>query len=305
MNTEGSRNSLFGPVLLIGLGILFLLSNFGLLTIDIWDILLRFWPVLLIIMGLDVLLGRRSGIGGLLALLLIAVLIFGSFGWFDSVALNADSGEAQTIRQELAGAQRAEINIAAGVSQLVIDTNPATEQLIEGSVVPHSNENIISSFSQEDNTATYTLKSEGLRFTLPSWGRRNRGLWDLRLSQSVPIQLKVSTGVGEAELNLERVQLSSLDVDSGVGQTTITLPGRGDFQAEINGGVGEVIVLIPDSLAARIRASAGIGSVNVEGDFTRDGKTYLSPNYESAENKVDLNVDGGVGAITIRQIEKR
>jgi hypothetical protein len=305
MNSERSRNSLFGPILLIGLGILFLLSNFGLMNLDIGDLISRFWPVLLIVIGLDILLGRRNGVGGLLALLLIGALILASFGWFESAPISADSAEAQIIRQELAGAERAEINISAGVSQLLVNGSPLTEQLIEGTVAPHRAERIESSFEQKAGVAHYSLKSEGLRFTLPSWGRRNRGLWDLRLTQDIPLALKVSTGVGEAELNLEQVQLTDLEVESGVGRTTLTLPGRGDFQAEISGGVGEVIVLIPDTLAARIRASAGIGSVNVEGDFGRDDETYLSPNYENAEHKVDLKVDGGIGAITIRQIAKR
>jgi hypothetical protein len=305
MNSERSRNSLFGPILLIGLGILFLLSNFGLLNLDIGDLISRFWPVLLIVIGLDILLGRRNGVGGLLALLLIGALIFASFGWLENRSLSADSAAAQTIQQELEGAERAEIHIAAGVSQLLINGGSSTEQLIEGTVAPHRSERIESSFAQDAGVARYTIKSEGLGFALPSWGRRNRGLWDLRLTQRIPLALKVSTGVGQAELNLEQLQLTDLEVDSGVGQTTITLPGRGDFAAEVSGGVGEVIVLIPDSLAARIRASAGIGSVNVEGDFTRDDKTYLSPNYASAEHKVDLKVDGGIGAITIRQISKR
>jgi hypothetical protein len=77
MEPVKSRNSLFGPVLLIGLGILFLFSNLGVLDLDFWSILFRFWPVLLIAVGLDILLGRRSGVGALLALLLLALVILG------------------------------------------------------------------------------------------------------------------------------------------------------------------------------------------------------------------------------------
>jgi hypothetical protein len=64
-------------------------------------------------------------------------------------------------------------------------------------------------------------------------------------------------------------------------------------------------VLIPDTLAAQIAANAGIGSVRVEGDFIQRNGTYTSPTFEKATDRVTLTVDGGVGAITIRQVSKR
>ncbi|RIK28496.1 MAG: cell wall-active antibiotics response protein, partial [Chloroflexi bacterium] len=67
METRKNRSSLFGPILLIGLGILLLLSNLGVLTVNVWQMLFRFWPVILIAVGLDILFGRRSGIGAIIA----------------------------------------------------------------------------------------------------------------------------------------------------------------------------------------------------------------------------------------------
>jgi len=45
---------IFGLILLI-LGILFLLSNFG-YRIDVWDVIKKYWPVLLILLGLKYLI---------------------------------------------------------------------------------------------------------------------------------------------------------------------------------------------------------------------------------------------------------
>jgi len=53
------RGSLVGPIILIGLGIVFLLNNLGLLSWSVWEVILRLWPILLIAIGLDILLGRR------------------------------------------------------------------------------------------------------------------------------------------------------------------------------------------------------------------------------------------------------
>jgi hypothetical protein len=47
-----------GAIFLIGIGIIFLLNNFGLLPINVWQILFRLWPVFLILAGVRILAGK-------------------------------------------------------------------------------------------------------------------------------------------------------------------------------------------------------------------------------------------------------
>jgi hypothetical protein len=303
METTRRPNSLFGPILLIGLGVLLLLSNMGVLTVDVWQLIFRFWPVLLIAAGLDILFGRRSGVGAIIAVVVLVVVIGGSLPWAGGVV--AGSTEVRSIQQELAGAERADIGIAAGVSSLTVRSTPDRTLLASGTIRPLRNERIDESFRQQGDRAIYTLQSEGPTLSLPVWNWQNQGRWDLQLTSAVPLDLEISTGVGEATLNLEQLQLSALQINSGVGQTEVTLPSRGNFQGEISGGVGQLTVLVPDTLAVRITATAGLGSVDVQGDFTRDGSVYTSPGYDRADGRVQLNVSGGVGSVTIRQVEKR
>jgi hypothetical protein len=297
------RNSLFGPIVLIGVGVLLLLSNFGLLNLDIWQLLSRFWPVILIAVGLDLLLGRRSGVGAMIAVVLLILVVVGSLPWFNNVV--AGPVETRTISQELQGARQGEVTIAASVGELRLTALPSGDQLIEGTVVPVRNTRVVESFRLNGQTAIYALQSEGSGVSLPFWNWGRQGRWDLRLTDRIPVALVVSTGVGRAEVDLTRLQVQSLQINSGVGQTEVTLPAQGEFRGEISGGVGEVIVLVPDTLAVRIEADTGLGGVNVTGDFTRSGDTYTSPNYAEADERVELSVSGGVGAVTIRQVEKR
>lgn len=69
--------SFFWPVIIMGVGVIWLLVNLGILpSTNLW-ILLRLWPVLIILAGLDVLFARRlSFLGALLALLLLGGVIF-------------------------------------------------------------------------------------------------------------------------------------------------------------------------------------------------------------------------------------
>lgn len=90
-------------------------------------------------------------------------------------------------------------------------------------------------------------------------------------------------------------------MNTGIGQATLTLPGQGRLRAEVNGGIGETIIFIPVGMAARIKVDTGLGGIQVTGNYQRQGDVYLSPGYDTAENRVDLDVDGGMGKITIQE----
>ncbi len=302
---EKNRSSLFGPIILIGLGILLLLSNFGIINLNIWDLAFRFWPLFLVAAGLDLLLGRRTNSGALIGLVVIGGLVVGAIwlGYFRN-----DTGEAastQTVRQALEEATRAEIEIESSISKLQINPGAASDQLIEGTVTLHNNEELETDFAVLADTARYTLKSKSRTFIFPNFGGSDDGLWDLRLNGEAPIALSIDTGIGSSDLDLEMLQLTALEVNAGIGAVEITLPDSGDFEATIEGGVGEIVVLIPDTMAARITANAGIGNVQVEGNYINNGEEYRSPDFDSATDRVILEVDGGVGSITIRQVSKR
>ena len=74
------HRSIVGPVILIGLGALFLAQNTGLVSGTTWLNIWRFWPVLLILAGVEMVLGR-AGWGGALATGLIAVVALGLVGF--------------------------------------------------------------------------------------------------------------------------------------------------------------------------------------------------------------------------------
>ena len=57
MKTNNERKGMFGGIIFITIGIIFLLNNFNLLPWSVWSILWRFWPLFLILGGLEMILG--------------------------------------------------------------------------------------------------------------------------------------------------------------------------------------------------------------------------------------------------------
>lgn len=297
------KGGLVGPTILICLGLIILLGNLGVIGWSVWDVLFRIWPVLLIAIGLDLIIGRRS-LPGSVAVVVVTLAIVGAAIWFlparHERPFRGEFLTSETISQPLGEAESAEIELRAGVAELRLGTAQDKTLLVEGSLDLRNRERVVRDYELKDKKAYYTLRSRGWRAFGP-WGRWGAGDWDLRLNPEIPMILRVDTGVGESALDLSGLNLTELRINTGVGRTRVTLPGQGRYSAEINGGVGEIEVTIPMGMGYRIRIKKGIADVNLPDDLERQGDLYLSPGYEQAENRVDLEVRGGIGEIDVNQ----
>ena len=301
------RGGFAWPLILIALGVIFLLNNMGILSWSVWDVIWRLWPVLLIAIGLDILFGRRSAIGSLIALVLVIAVIAGAV-WLAAVATPMVTGQLFTGRtlttdrvvQELAGATSADVRIAFGAGSLRIGALKDSGNLIEGTVATGRGERILRDFQLNGGVAHFELRNEGMSFGPFGWRHGDR-TWGLDLSSSVPMALNVSTGVGQSTLDLSSLKVTDLRVSSGVGQTEVWLPAQGRVTARVSGGVGQLIVTIPEGMAATIHGSAGLGGLSVASRFARQGGgDYVSANYTTADDRVDLDISGGVGEVVVR-----
>ncbi len=299
MNEQKRRSGLIGPTILIGLGIVFLLNNMGVLDWNVWEVIFRLWPVLLIAAGLDFLIGRRSIWGSLLALVLTLAVFAGALWLFGAGIGVGQALATEEVRQDLGGATQARVAIKPGVGTLRVHALTESANLVEGLIRLGEGEGVTRDFSVEDETATFTLQSEGASVPfVGGWG--DERTWDLGFNPDVSLRLEISLGVGESDVDLTGLTVSDLDVSLGIGQTTIILPDEGDFQAKIDGAIGQTIVVIPAGLAACIRVDTGLAGSQLPGNYQRQDDVYTSPGYGSAENRVDLEVSQAIGNVTIR-----
>ena len=301
------RGSLIGPVILIGLGIVFLLNNLSILSWSVWEVIFRLWPVLLVAAGLDLLLGRRSIWGSLLALVLTVAIVAGVLWLFRSGVIPGREAAAEEVSQALGGATQARVVLAPAVGSLRVESLAESEDLVAGVIRPVSGERVNRDFTVEGQMATFTLQSEGSfgPFTpfFGSWGGGPG--WDLGLNPGAPLELEVSMGVGESDLDLEGLQVDDLNVSMGVGQTTVVLPDEGRFQAKIEGAIGQTVVVIPAGMEARVQVDTGLAGSRLPAGYRQQDDVYTSPGYAGAENRVDLEVSQAIGNVSIRRSEER
>jgi hypothetical protein len=302
------RGGFVWPVLLIGAGIVFLLNNLGLVGWNVWQTLLQLWPVVLIAVGLDILVGRRFPLGSaLLAVVLVVVLALAVQGAIPSTvtasAMSVDHTE--TISEDLKGNKAASVEIGFGAGELNVDAlAEGSGQLITGSADLSRNEQLNKSYSGSNGAAHFALVSHSSWSVGPEVFGDYQKSWNLSLNRDIPLDLQVSSGAGKANLDLTGLNVRQLDLKGGVGQVTVKLPMHGQYPVSVDGGVGQIVIVIPQGLAARVQTKSGLGGVSTQGAFRQNGNTYTTGDYGTAENRADIQVKNGVGAIVLKSLSE-
>jgi hypothetical protein len=137
----------------------------------------------------------------------------------------------------------------------------------------------------------------------PDFGRSSTPRIDLNLSPTVPITtLSVKSGATNARLDLSALRVSDLDVSVGAASTWIRLPqAAGTMTVRISGGASTITLEIPQGVAAQIRHRGGLNTVSVDQSrFPSAGEgLYRSPEYDTVQDKVDVNLETGVTTIQV------
>jgi len=291
--------SVLWPLLLIAIGVLFLLDSLGTIDLNFWE-LWRFWPALLILIGLDLLLGRRSRLGNLIVVVLTLVVIGVCVGLLVRTPGQVTGGvDVDRIAEALEGAERASLRVESAAGKLTISKLDDSSSLIEGTLDLASSHRPSWKVDRKSDQVSMRLAyDEGTSFSI-GWGRSDT--WDLRLSPAVVWELTANVAAGEGQLDLTGLDLDSLSVELGAGKYVVTLPEKVGGKVSIKGGAGSLILEIPETLAARVSVQRGLASVSMPDRFQEKDGVYVTRDWQTSSNRVEVEINLGVGGLTVRE----
>jgi len=292
--------SLVGPIILIGFGVLVLLSNLGMLQWSVWDAILKLWPLLLVAAGLVLLIGRRSAIGNLLVGLLLVAMLVGGVWWISGEQGAGMELTGTNVSQPLEGARSAEVEVQVGAALLRVSGGAPAGKLLEGVAATDKGVQPVTSSRVENDIQKFSLRAQAEGASVTPWSGR-RGC-DVRLTDQVPMALRLKLGAGDTVADLRGLQVTEVSSDVGAGRTVLTLPAGAALKAQVNLAVGEVIVRVPKGSAVRVTLRTAVGLSRLPNGATSFGQaSYTSPGYESAAGRVDLEVTVAVGMVTVEE----
>jgi N-terminal domain of toast_rack, DUF2154/Domain of unknown function (DUF5668) len=303
------RVSLVGPIILISIGALFLLHNWR-PDFEPWPVLLTYWPLILIFIGLGKIWDHMqrsrnpnapsSSIGSTIAILacvfvLIALIWHGRsysrrFSW-DSRTRHV----TRVVEPQKAKSATARLNMGSG--QLTI--NGGAADLVDADFdFGRSFDDPRVDYSVSDGVGHLTIEQGG---NSVHFGNA-RNDWNLRFSKDIPLDLRVDLGAGQGNLHFRDVPLTNLDLNMGAGQVDVDLTGdrTADMNVDIEGGVGQANIRLPKNVGVVAHASGGIGSIDVRG-LKHDGDTYTNDVVGKTKATIHLKVEGGIGQIVLTE----
>lgn len=316
--------SITWAIILISAGAVFLLNNFGYLPWGAWSTLWRFWPIFLIIWGLQAIFGRSrlmNSIISFIAILIVALIFLlvvagnnSSFDqwlrdrihWWPDSSWMSSRGELKetqlTYKQsDYQNVTKRTVGFDLGALEAIITDNDSTNFL-----------QLDASYYEQTGQPTVTVKQDGeqLKFDITAtkpgsvgWmGISDALRYRLSLGQpTLPTDLNLKLGAGRAELDLAKLKLGQVIMAVGAGRADVKLSSDSlpTDSTAIDVGAGRADIEVPKGTGLKISYDIGVGRATVDGEELKGKSSFQSSNYDTATFKLNLSVKVGVGSVRI------
>lgn len=332
-----SRGIVWGGLLVI-LGTFWLLRNMDLIHIQ-WGEILPYWPVLLILAGVILLITRRSnGISGGAVGLLITLAVFGgivnktdekfnrdnnwNFDWEDNDHNDRNEEDEEDVDtdqgylEERGGKdgkaingsyqyemedfiEKATFNLEGGAGSFEVEGN--TAKLYEAST-RSSFVGFVSntSVNKLTNSATINLKMEEGNVKIKNGKISNEA--KIHLNEKPIWTIDLGIGAGKGDFDFSNYKVEKLKVSTGVADMEIKL---GDnipaSHVDIEAGVASITLEIPNETGCEMHMEGAMNSKHFDGMERVSDGLYRSANYDQAKNKITVKYEGGLTSFKIRR----
>lgn len=303
MSSGRKERTVVAPVwgiFLTFLGVILLLQTLNVLPWELWQTLWQFWPVLIIIIGVGILLRHWNA---WLVSLLVILLLGASLGtaiW----QYSANPGIAVTTKNYLVpldSLQSANVRVNFAAGTLNIGSLPVgAANLVDAEYEVRNGEpSMKTSFTSLDGQGSVGLDTS--RMTPAFW---NKGgvIWKANFARGVPLTLDIKADATSTHVDLSGLKVTGFRLDADVGNCQVIMPSSGGATAAfIKTDVSNIEVIIPAGVAARVRVTKDLSALDIDQTrFPKKGDVYVSPDYDAAQNRVDLEIDSDVGRVAVK-----
>lgn len=263
------RTNLLWGMLSVVIAVIILLRQFDVVPDGLYDLFVRAWPALLVIVGLSALLRSRIPFANIAAVVLSLVLV-------GVLALTSYSTRATEERtdQQLPIAQPVspdmtllEISLETLATEIEIESGERAEGLT-GVFVGSTESQITVEYAENttDSRASFIVR-EVRPNQFPVLEAVGRGRLRLQIPAEIPVALVLAGADGSITLNLSDLALERLTVLAEAGNVVLTLPdytplspNAGEIPNEIRAPAGDIALFTPQDLPVRFELQRGPGS---------------------------------------------
>ena len=308
-----SGRAFWGTLFLI-IGVLGLLNNFFSLSID-WDTAWKFWPLLLVLVGVTMFMknSRNKWIIVAVVGLTAGIVIFSSVqkgcsavdtivegdigDWVDDDSSDYTRSTQDFVAEADSAIERAAFNFESGAGEFRI--TESTARLFEASTETSIG---VYKLANSDRDGVHVIDF-GPEDTHISWhGKKHRNYVAMRLNPTPLWDVRFDIGAAKAELDLRQLRIAKLDIDAGAASMNVRLGDRADTtRINIDTGASSIRITVPAMSDCEVRTESALSSKHLDDlQKVRDG-LYRSANFGSGAKVVLIDIESGLSSITVEK----
>lgn len=300
-------------IVLLFLGGILLLQNFNVINFE-WSVIWRFWPVILILIGANMLFSNSSSVAGGVVSVLITVVVLGFIGYKginqaevdrdnwtfeDEIDRTEEDTKAATFFSEpyITGTRSAILNIEGGATSYIL--RDTASELFTANVKKNYGKYAVFKFST-DSTETVDFKMTG------------EANWDMKKSASNQVimtlnpqpvwDINLETGAGKSNFDLTKFKIRKIKLEGGVAKFDIKLGNLNKTTVvEVESGVSKINIAIPESAGCEIKTDSGLSSLDFKGFTKLSDNAYQTPNFNAAQQKITIHLEGGLSKFKVER----
>lgn len=314
-----NKEKVIWGIILFGVGLILLLNNLDVIDFH-WRAVFRMWPLIIIVVGINLLLSR-SALGKTISVLVtVACIAFLAFigissdrasGWgFKTgnwdVNIRSNDNRGRVVKNVMTHeyedqVKRAKLNIRGGAVEYDIDSPDAnhlfwteTESVIGGHEL-NANQT-----SDTSITLSFMMKE---RLEKENWNFRNdKNEAKIKLHPDPIWTIDMQMGAGSADFDLREYKIARLEMNCGAASVEVKLGapvGHSEVRADI--GAASLEIEVPESAACRIVTSSALSSKDFKGFTKQSDGSYVTPGYNEQGDRYTLHLKGGVSSFTVKR----
>ena len=125
--------------------------------------------------------------------------------------------------------------------------------------------------------------------------------FQLSLNENPTYSLNASIGASKSYFNLIPFKVKNLVLETGAADTKIKLGDKSEMvYVNVEMGAAALVIYIPKSSGCKVSGDMVLMSKDLKG-FENSNSVYYTENYESASNKIIMEIQGGVSSFEVKR----
>lgn len=297
----------FWGMFFISLGALVLIGNLTDISFQ-WSTAWKFWPTVLILIGLSIMVKNQIGkeLIAALAGVILALSIYSSISAttnlitdnFEIVIDDDSSAAFDTTKYSMDyndSIKTAALNFSGGAGSFKLFS--ATDKLIDVNA-----EGLKDMYSlRRNDSGSYSeifLDMKGKNIKLGKHNYKNSV--EIALNPNPEWDLNFDVGAASLDLDLSQFKVRNTDIEMGAAALRIKYGNLINISdLKIKAGASDIDILIPKDVGCEIKTDAALSSKNFKGFDKIKTDLYRTQNFDTAEKKLYVSIDCGVSSIDV------